>query len=190
MVATETVKTIFLVLTVLAVVWVVVCIIKNDMATIIRALVVAILMGLGFFYTSNTKLERLSFKAVKNDLFPPKPEYFTYEKRENSVGSETVTTYIFSEPGPRLVLAMEQGGKFLTVEDIDPLNRTLAFVGLPPVTRGVRELSALTGSTLDANLYRWDDYKLGVMTIERSICRNITTTESFPCISSITIRRR
>lgn len=190
MVATETVRTIFLVLTVLSVIWVVVCIIKNDMATIIRALVVAILVGLGFFYTSNTKLEKLSFKAVKNDLFPPKPEYFTYEKREGTVGSETVTTYSFSEPGPHFVLAMEQGGRFLTVEDIEPLNRTLAYVGLPPVTHGVRELSSVTGSTLDANLYRWDDYKLGVMTIERGLCRNVTTTETFPCISTITIRRR
>ncbi len=190
MIATDTLRTIFLVLTVLSVIWVVVCIIKNDMATIIRALVVAILMGLGLFYTSNTKLEKLSFKAVKNDLFPPKPEYFTYERRETVSGTTTVTTFVFSEPGPRLTLAMEKGGKFLTVEDIDPLNRTLAFVGLPPVKHGVRELSSITGSTLDANLYRWEDYELGVMTIERGICRNITTTESFPCISSITIRRQ
>lgn len=190
MVATETMKTIFLALTILSVVWVVVCVVKNDMATIIRALVVAILMGLGFYYTSHTKLEKLSFQAVKNDLFPPKPEYFTYEKHESSSGSESVTTYSFSEPGPRFVLAMEQGGKFLVVEDIAPLNRTLAFVGLPPVTHGVRELSSITGSTLDANLYRWDDYKLGVMTIERGLCRNITTAETFACISSISIRRR
>lgn len=190
MVATETVKTIFLALTILSVIWVVVCIIKNDMATIIRALVVAILMGLGFFYTSNTKLEKLSFQAVKDDLFPPKPEYFTYEKREGVSGSETITTYSFSEPGPRLVLSMEEGGKVMTVKNIQPLNRTLAFIGLPPVTRGVPELSTITGSTLDASLFRWDDYKLGVMTIERGLCRNITTTETFSCIASITIRRR
>ncbi len=40
MVATETVRTVFLVLLGLAILWVIACIVRNDMATIVRALIV------------------------------------------------------------------------------------------------------------------------------------------------------
>jgi hypothetical protein len=74
------------------------------------------------------------------------------------------------------------------VTNIAPLNRVLKYIGLPPVKHGIRELASITGSTLDANLYRWDNYELGVLTVERGICRNVTTAESFPCIESITVK--
>jgi hypothetical protein len=188
--ATETARLILMILLALSAIWVIVCVVRNDMATIIRALVVTVLVGLAFFYVNQTKLQTLTLDAVKDDIFPAKTEYFTFNKRETTAGGVLTTTYIFSEPGPRLKLSMEKGGKFLTISDIRPLNRVLAYVGLPPVKNGVRELAAVTGSTLDANLYRWDNYDLGVLTIERGICRNITTTESFPCISSITVKAR
>ena len=188
--ATETVRNVFLILTGLSVIWVVVCIIRNDTGTIVRALVVTVLVGAALFYLNQTKLQTLTFSAIKDDLFPPKPEYFTFDKRESSEGGVTTLTYIFAEPGPRLVLDMESGGKYQSVTDIRPLNRTLAYIGLPPVKHGVRELSAITGSTLDANFYRWDDYAWGVMTIERGIGRNISTAASYPSILIITIRRK
>src|SRR5512136_2012465 len=70
MIATDIVKTIVLVLLGLAVLWIVVIIVKNDMQTIIRALIVAAVLGLGYYYLDHTKLEKLSFTAIKNDLFP------------------------------------------------------------------------------------------------------------------------
>ncbi len=188
--ATETVRTVFLVLFGLSVIWVIACIIRNDPATIVRALVITLLTGGAFFYLNQTKLQTLTFSAIKDDIFPPKPEYFTFDKREINQGGVTTLIYSFSEPGPRLVLDMERGGKYLTVTDIRPLNRTLAYVGLPAVEHGARELSAITGSTLDADYYRWEDYELGVMTIERGIGRNITTAASYPSILQITIRRK
>lgn len=186
--ATETAKVIFMVLFGLSAVWVIACVVRNDMATIIRALIITVITGLGFFYLSHTKLETLSFENVRDDLFPPKPEFWSFEKRETTAGGILTTTFIFAEPGPRLSLSMEGGGKYLTVTDIAPLNRVLKYIGLPPVKHGIRELASITGSTLDANLYRWDNYELGVLTVERGICRNITTAESFPCIESITVK--
>jgi hypothetical protein len=190
MISTETARTIILVLLGLAIVWVIICIVRNDMATIARALIVMVLLGIVFYYVSQTKLETLSYKSIKNDLFPPKPIHATFEKRDTYVAGALRTTYLFAEPGPELVLSMEEGGKYLTIKDIDPLNRVLEYVGLPPVKRGVRELSAITGSSLDTDKYRWDDYELGILTIERGICRNVATTSTYPCIQAITVQRR
>lgn len=187
MVATESARQLVMVLFGLSIVWVIVMVIRNDTASMVRALVVAAILGLAFFYLGQTKIQTLSFKAVKDDIFPPKQEYISWTKTETSSGGYYQTRYIFTEPGPRLVLEMEEGGKLLTVKDIDPLNRVLQRIGLPPVKSGVRELSAITGNRFDVNMYRWDDYKLGTLTVERTICRNMQTTESYHCIATITV---
>ncbi len=190
MVATETARTVFLVLAGLSLVWVIACLIRNDMATIVRALIVLILTGGAFFYLNQTKLTQLSFKAIKNDLFPPKPLHLVYDKKDVYIAGEAQTMYIFAEPGPELALSMEEGGKSLAITDVDPVNRVLDYVGLPPVKRGVRELVAVTGNRLDADKFRWDDYELGALVIERTICRNITTTNTYPCIQTIIVIRK
>jgi len=190
MISTETARTLILVLLGLAIVWVILCVIRNDMATIVRALIVMILLGIVFYYLSQTKVQTLSYKSIKNDLFPPKALHVIFEKRDSYVSGSLVTTYLFAEPGPELVLSMEEGGKYLTIKDIDPLNRVLQYVGLPPVKTGVRELAAITGSGLDTDKYRWDDYELGILTIERGICRNVATTSTYPCIQAISVQRR
>ena len=190
MIATESARMGILVLLGLAVLWVIVCIVRNDTATIIRAIITALVFGIVFFYLSQTKLQMLSYKAVKNDLFPPKPLHLSYEKRETIIGNQLRTVYSFAEPGPELVVSLEEGGKSLSITDIDPLNRVLEYMGLPPVKRGVPQLSSLTGSTLDSSRYQWDDYELGTLIVERGICRSADTTSTYPCIDSITILRR
>lgn len=190
MVATETARTVVLILLGLSVFWVIICVVKNDTATIIRALITTVILGVVFFYLNGTKLQTLSYKSIKNDLFPPKPLHVSFEKRDSVVAGTPQTVYTFAEPGPELVLSMDEGGKSLTITDIDPLNRLLEYVGLPPVKRGVRELAAITGSSLDVDKYRWDDYELGTLIIERGICRNVATTNTYPCVESIIVLRR
>lgn len=190
MIATQTAHTVLLVLLGASVFWVVACIVRNDTGTIVRALITTVLVGVAFFYVNQTKLQTLSYKSVKNDLFPPKPLHLLFEKRESITGDVLRTVYAFAEPGPELVLSMEEGGKSLAITDIDPLNRVLEYVGLPPVKTGARELSSVTGSSLDASKYQWDDYALGTLIIERGICRDVTSASTYPCIDSITILRR
>jgi hypothetical protein len=190
MIATESARMAVLLLLGLSVLWLVILIARNETATIARAIITTIVLGLAFFYLNGTKLQTLSFKGIKNDLFPPKPLHLSYEKREGFIGNQLRTVYAFADPGPELVLTMEEGGKSLDIVDIDPLNRVLVYIGLPPVKRGMQELSTLTGSTLDANKYRWDDYELGTLIVERGICRDVNTTRTFPCIDLITILRR
>lgn len=190
MIATETARTVVLVLFALSIIWIIVILIKNDMQTIVRAMVVAAVLGLALLFVSKTKLETLSFKAVKSELFPPKEETYSFNKKESYQAGTPTTTYQFPDPGPRLILSMEEGGKNLAVKDIDAVNRVLARLNLPPVSHGVLELAAVTGRTLDADKYVWEDYALGRLIIVRGICRDMTTTGTFPCIVTITVERR
>lgn len=190
MIATETARTAILVLFALSIIWIVVILIKNDMQTIVRAMIVAALLGLALLYVNKTKLEMLSFKVVKEELFPPKEQNFTFVKKESIQAGTPTITYQFSDPGPRLILSMEEGGKYLAIKDIDAINRLLARLDLPPVTSGVRELSSITGRTLDADKYVWENYELGRLIIVRAICRDMTTTGTFPCVATLTVERR
>lgn len=190
MIATETAKTVFLVLFALAAIWIVVIIIRNDMQTIIRALIVAALLGLGLYYVNHTKLETLSFAAIKDELFPIEKRAYTYQKVESQTPDASLTTYVFSEPGPPLSLGLMEGGKYMAIKDLRTVNQVLEYVGLPPVTHGVPELASLTKKSLDTDKYRWDDYKLGILMIERGICRDMTSAQTFPCIARITVQSR
>jgi hypothetical protein len=190
MIATETAKTALLVLFGLAILWVIVIVVKNDMQTIVRALVVAALLGLGLYYVNQTKLEKLSFTAIKEELFPVKERAYTFTKRESTLDDRAVTTFVFSDPGPVLSLVMMKGGKYMVIKDVRLLNAVLQYIGLPTVAEGVPELAALTGRTLDADKFRWDDYERGVLLIDRGICRDMTTTETFTCIARITVTAR
>jgi hypothetical protein len=190
MVATETVKTILLVLLGLSILWIVVIVVRNDMQTIVRALIVAALLGLGFYYVSNTELETLSFRAVKEELFPVKARAYTYAKREGNIAGSPTTTFIFEDPGPPLSVAMIDGGKYMAIRDVRTVNVVLEYLGLPPVKGGVPELASITGKTLDADKYRWDDYAKGVLLLERGICRDMTAAQTFTCIARITVTAR
>jgi len=190
MIATETAKMVVLILFGLCILWIIVIIVKNDMQTIVRALLVAAVLGLALFYLNQTKLEKLSFTAIKYDLFPVKARAYPYERREGFIAGSPTTTYIFPDPGPPLSLAMMSGGKYMVVKDVRPINAVLEYLGLPPVTAGVPELASITGKSLDTDKYRWDDYVKGVLLIERGICRDKTTAQSFPCIARIMIQAR
>lgn len=193
MVATETVKTVVLVLFGLCILWIVIIVVKNDMQTIVRALLVTAVVGLALFLLNQPKIsqhEKLSFAIIKNELFPVKARNYAFEKREGQIAGSPTTTYIFADPGPPLALAMTSGGKHMTIKDIRPVNVVLEFLGLPPVTEGVDELDAITHQALDSDKYRWDNYERGVLLLERGICRDMSSAQSFPCISSITIQSR
>lgn len=190
MIATETAKTVVLILFGLSILWIIVIIVKNDMQTMLRALLVAAVLGLSLFYLNQTKLERLSFTAVKYDLFPIKTRAYTYQKQEGYVAGHPTTTYIFEDPGPPLALAMISGGKYMAIKDIRSVNAVLQYLGLPPVTAGVAELASITGQGIDADKYQWDDYERGVLLIERGYCRDLSQAESFTCISRIMLKSR
>ncbi len=190
MIATETAKTIVLILFGLTILWIVIIIIKNDMETIVRAILVAAVLGLSLYYLNTTKLENLSFAAIKRDLFPVQARAYAFNRREAKYAGRPATDYIFEDPGPPLSLVMAKGGKYLEIRDIEQINVLLEYIGLPPVAEGVPELASITGSSIDAEKFRWDDYSKGVLVITRGICRDMASARTFPCVSQITLISR
>jgi hypothetical protein len=190
MIATDTAKTVVLILFGLSILWIVVIVIKNDMQTLVRALIVTALLGLALYYLNQTKLEQLSFNAIKDDLFPIKARAYTVQQQEGFIAGSPSTTYTFEDPGPRLPLAMISGGKYMAIKDIRTVNSVLQYLGLPPVKQGVPEFAAITGLSIDADKFRWDDYDRGILIIERGLCRDMSSAESFTCIGRIIVMAR
>jgi hypothetical protein len=193
MIATETAKTSVLILFGLAILWIVVIVIKNDMQTVVRALLVAAVLGLALFLVNKPEASdngKISFTSIKNYLFPVAKRSYSFERREGHVAGRPTTTFIFHDPGPPLSLAMMEGGRYMAIKDIRMVNAVLEFLSLPPVAEGVPELASLTGKTIDADKYRWDDYERGILLVERGICRDMTSAQSFPCIARITVTAR
>jgi hypothetical protein len=193
MIATETAKSVLLILLGLAILWIVIIIVKNDMETIIRALIVAAVLGGGLYLVSRPGASvdgKISFTSIKEDLFPVPERSYAFERKQGYVGGRAFTIFVFNDPGPPLSLAMMEGGKYMAIKDLRTVNNVLKLVGLPPVDAGVPELASITGKTIDADKYQWDDYERGVLIVERSLCRDMTTARSFPCISRIRVTAR
>ncbi len=189
MIETSTLKTIVTVALGLCALWIFFLIIRRDFDSIVRALIVTLLVGGAFFYLQQTKLEKISFAGIKNDLFPGREPVWKYWVQEKLEGDNPTQTYIFRDPGPRLKLELDANKKHYHITDIEPLNKVLAYLGLPPVKTGVRELAAVTGRLIDVNTYRWDDYPQAPLVLERGICHGKTEVETYHCIVSIRVRK-
>lgn len=200
MIATTTLKTILMVLFGLTIVWLIKISIKQEFETLVRALIVAVLLGGALFFLQHTKLETISWKNIKQTVFPEKELGLAYVKDEGRQGEMRYVRYTFPAPtgqegsllgiGPRLKLTMDPNGRNYNITDIEPVNRVLAHLGLPKVKSGIKELSSITGRLSDVNYYRWDDYEGGVLTIERGLCQNKNSLERYHCVVSITVQTR
>jgi len=187
----ETLKYIMLGLLLLCVIWLIKIIAKKEMENLIRTILLTIIFLAAFLYLQQQKTEKINFadvKAqVKGTFFPAKPLHFIYYKEEGRAGAKRFVRYTFESPGPKLYVSMDADQKYFNLKDVYELNRVLEYVGLPKVQKPVPELASISGSRNDLNLYRWDKYPLGILTIERQICQNRDTLESYQCIQAIMI---
>lgn len=199
MIATETVRTIVLVLFALCVLWVVKVVVKREFETLARAIVVTALIGGALLYVQGTKHPYLSLKIIKGDIFPSGTRSFTFTKQEFTTGGVPSVRYLFpatrpdgttSGPSPQLKLTLDPNGKNYHITDVEPVNLVLGELGLPPVKTGAPELASVTGRLADVNYYRWDDYEMGILTLERGLCNDKDSLERYHCIVSLRIQNR
>jgi len=198
MIATTTLKTIVMVLFGLTIVWLVKILIKQETETLVRALLTAVFFGAVLLYLQQTKLQTVSWKDIKQIVFPEKDVALAFVKNEGRINGARYVRYTFPAPlgeegsllgvGPRLKLTLDPNGRNYHITDIDPVNRILAYLGLPRVKTGVKELAAITGRLTDVNYYKWEDYDGGILTIERGLCQNKNGLERYHCVVSITIQ--
>ena len=91
------------------------------------------------------------------------------------------TSYIFEgNEKPKLNLCGNN------ICDVASVNDALKFLELPSISDGVSDLSSITGARTDRGLYYWENYSLGTLTIERSLCSS--GSENFNCIWKVRIK--
>lgn len=96
-------------------------------------------------------------------------------------GKSGITSYNFNEnEKPKLDLC---GNNICNVSSV---NAVLKFLNLPTISKGVAELSSITGYRTDRGLYHWENYPLGTLTIRRTLCGG---SKRYDCISGITIKK-
>jgi hypothetical protein len=186
-------RIIIVVLLFLSVVWVVRVVVKKEFENLLRAALVLLALGAVFLYLQSTESETLTLADIRTQIrdtvFPEKAPNFVYHKEEGVTGAVNYVRYYFESPGPKLSLRLDPKTQYFHIRDIYSVNRILAYLSLPRVKTAVRELASITGSRNDVNLYRWEDYPHGVLTVERGICQDRDKLESYQCIVSIIIAR-
>lgn len=199
MIATATLKTIFLALFGLTIIWIIKIVVKREFETLFRAILVSVFFGVILLYLNQTKLEMISWKSVRQEIFPERAETLTYVKNEGFQDGIKYIRYFFpaptsdgsdAGPSPRLNLSLDKNGRHYHITDIEPVNKVLTMLGLPPVKAGARELASITGRSTDVNQYRWDDYPLGVLILERGLCQNKDSLERYHCVVFISVQGR
>lgn len=190
MIATSTVKTIVTILLAIDLIWLIYILIRGYTESLVRTIVFAIIFGIILGYLQNTKLEMLSFRAIKNDLFPPNIPQYSYTVNEEDTLYSHRITYTFLEPIPELKLDMDPNGRTFTIRDPEPVNLVLDQLNLPRVKSGAQELYTITGNQTDIGIYRWDDYERGTLILERGLYQNKNTMQSYHGIVRIIIDSR
>jgi len=190
----ETLRYIILALLFICVIWLIRVVIKRETENLLRTVLLSIIFLAAFFYLQHIKSEKLTFADIKGQIketfFPERPLHYVYYKDEGVTGRNSYVRYTFENPGPKLSVSMDPNQKYFHIKDVYSLNRVLEYLGLPKVNKPVPELASITGSRNDINLYRWDDYSLGILTIERDICQDRDRLASYQCIVAVMITRR
>ncbi|MCX8159451.1 MAG: hypothetical protein N3G18_00780 [Candidatus Saccharicenans sp.] len=183
------------------VIWLIYILFRGHTESLVRTIIFIVLLGIILGYLQNTRLTVLSFKAIKNDLFPPDiPEYYyTVTESDTLYSHRTIYTFITGDQleqtsnvpaPPELKLVMDPNGRTFTIEDPESVNLVLDQLKLPRVSHGVKELVTITGNQTDVGVYRWDDYPQGTLIVERALFQQKNTMKSYNAISRIIVDSR
>lgn len=183
------------------VIWLIYILFRGHTESLVRTIVFIVLLGIILGYLQTTRLTVLSFKAIKNDLFPPDiPEYYyTVSESDTIYSHRTIYTFISGDQldrnstvpaPPELKLVMDPNGRTFTIEEPESLNLVLDQLKLPRVSHGAKELVTITGNQTDVGVYRWDDYPLGTLIVERALFQQKKTMQSYNAISRIIVDSR
>ncbi len=177
------------VLLLIASIWLLVIIVQKKTGYMFRGMIFFLFVLLALIYFQQSDAQKFTISDIKYALFPKKSLTLNYHTEEDSQRG-TVARYVFDEPIPRIPVSMDADGKYFHITNIKVINEILSRMGLPQVKKGAQELVSITGSTSHKNLYRWDDYPKGILILERNICKNKQTLETFNCLATITIRQK
>ncbi len=174
----------------LASLWLIRIILKNERRHLFRGLLLFLFFLVVVFYINQSDSRKLTVADVRDMIFAPRELNLQYRLVENAGSSGHITTYFFESPQPPLSVSLDENGKYLHLNNPASLNRVLRALKLPEVPAGAKELASLTGSQLHTSLYRWEDYPLGTLIVEKKVFQNRSTLEYYHCIANIQIRKK
>jgi hypothetical protein len=174
----------------LASLWMIRIILKNERRNFFRGMLLFLFFLLVVLYLNQSDSRKLTVAGMRDMIFAPRELDLQYRVAENTGSSAHITTYFFDEPPPPLSVTLDDNGKHLHINNPETLNRVLRALKLPEVTTGARELVSITGSRLHTSLYRWEDYPLGTLIVEKKVFQKRSTLEYYPCIANIQIRKK
>lgn len=177
------------ILLILAAVWLIILIIKRQNEYIFRAMLIMLLLLMGLIFLRQHEAGKITLPELKVRLFPGKPPIYNYTVEKAYIGNRLETRYVFEDPKPKLSLKLDSSGNYFHILNLKPINDALEHLKLPKVEKPVPELASLTGARRDTNLYRWEDYPLGVLTIERALCQDEGSLQVYHGIISLRILR-
>lgn len=170
--------------------WLLKVIIKKQGEILLRVSLIFIIVFLAFIFLQRSEIGEWTFPEIKQNIFPEKIPSLNYRIEKGSAFGEFKRRYIFENPRPKLILSLDRKGNYLHLKRISSLNAILRSLDLPTVKHGADELVSLTGLQSDIKFYRWDDYPLGVLVVEREFCQDRKTLQFYQCLASITIKNR
>ena len=182
-----TVNNVVIILLLFSSVWLFKVIIKRQNEYLIRAVLIFLLFMFAFLYLQENKSINLNFSDIKDRIFPQKIVNYKYHIEKGFTKNAPYTRYIFKNPKPKISLCLDKSGKYFHIKNIKPVNKVLESLNLPKVTKGVLELSAITGSQYDMSCYRWDDYPEGTLLIEKDLCKDKNSLTIYHCIATLKI---
>ncbi len=174
----------------LASLWMIRIIMNNDRRNFFRGMLLFLFLLLVLLYLNQSDSLKLTIADVRDMVFAPRVLDIQYRLVENAGSSGHITTYFFDAPQPPLSVTLDKNGKHLHLNKPESLNRVLRAIKLPEVETGAKELISITGSQLHASLYRWEDYPLGILTVEKKVYQDRGNLDYYHCIANIQIRRK
>jgi len=162
-------------------------IIRKEKESIIRGLSIFLILMFGLIYLNQSPYRNTTVGWIADQLFPQRALNYEYYVERGSNSKGRYVRYVFVPPRPKLRLEMSGQAKYLHLNNPRSLNKVLRYIDLPPVDSGAPELSSLTGSSTDANDYRWPGYSIGPLTVTRGLCRNTDAPDAYHCLIRITI---
>lgn len=178
------------ILLILAVLWLLKVMIKQQFEYLFRVSLVFIFIFLIFIFFQRSEIGEWNVFDIKEKMFPEKIPPLNYRLDKGPFTGDTKMRYVFQEPKPKLSLTIDKRGNYLHLWNVKSLNVVLKGLGLPRVGSGVPELASITGSRLDIRYYRWGDYPLGILIIERDLCQDRKRLTSYHCLSVLTIESK
>ena len=177
------------VLLLIASIWLLVIIMQKKTGYMFRGMVFFLFVLLALIYFQQSDAKKYTLSDIKYALSPKKGLTLNYHAEEDSQQG-TVIRYVFDEPMPKIPVSMDRNSKYFHITNITVINEILNQMRLPLLNKGAQELASITGSSTHKNLYRWEDYPRGILILERTLCKNRQTLETFNCLASLTIRSK